>query len=473
MKHENKTTEQKMENSKRKRSLSNRGVEENTMAILESFCSYDSSHIHDDRLAFLEAVRSSAIVSENRSPPTNKMMKAIFGIMRDEKSLEVIIASYRLLCELEKHYPRAYLSNGDSELVVFEEAWSPFAVGSDGSSSCRNAAEKGSKEPINAADFHLLLARLIEGFDEMESSETKLELLAEMMLFIYLITILEADFLPRNQAFLANSRWIPLRESFLNKLLVSRTMNYKGLVKDCLNVISIPFTPMDHDSESFETTASKLSESSDLALDLSFPEVQKHACEAVQKLLVMMMELDSSRRKADTQNLTTRIDGQRIAVVDLILDELSYNKDMISPFLQAFDEPELKMEIVSQFLQKYTAKSSTRHRRSTDSVDSSVPGVFKGFLNDTSTKAIVKKLGAEAIQVLLAHALQASMSISKDKLVEISGLKEDDGSNPLGHFCKNLISAFTRLKKIDAHLEILPIGKEALFTAASILSAGS
>ncbi|KAH9611002.1 hypothetical protein KSS87_013233, partial [Heliosperma pusillum] len=137
MKGENKTTEQKMEKSNRKRSVSNRGVEENTMAILESFCSYDSSHIHDDRLAFLEAVRSSAIVSENRSPPTkyafnlsffgnfelllktvvtcmsfccetnmndakNKMMKAIFGIMRDEKSLELIIASHRLLCELEK-----------------------------------------------------------------------------------------------------------------------------------------------------------------------------------------------------------------------------------------------------------------------------------------------------------------------------------------------------------------------------------
>ncbi|KAH9611001.1 hypothetical protein KSS87_013232, partial [Heliosperma pusillum] len=187
-------------------------------------------------------------------------------------------------------------------------------------------------------------------------SQVALELLAEMILFEYLITILEADFLPRNQAFLANSRWIPLRESFLNKLLGSRMMNYKGLVKDCLDVISIPFTPMDHDSEPLETISSKLTESSDLALDLSFPEVQKHACEAVRKLLVMMMELDSSRKKADTQNLTTRIDGQRFAVVDLILDELSYNKDMISPFLQAFDEPELKMEIVSQFLQKYTAK---------------------------------------------------------------------------------------------------------------------
>lgn len=37
-----------MEKSKR-RATSNRGMEENTLAILESFCSLDSSHVHDDR----------------------------------------------------------------------------------------------------------------------------------------------------------------------------------------------------------------------------------------------------------------------------------------------------------------------------------------------------------------------------------------------------------------------------------------
>ncbi|KAK9714664.1 hypothetical protein RND81_06G110600 [Saponaria officinalis] len=471
-----------MEKMKRKRAKSNRGVEENTLAILESFCSYDSSHVHDDRLAFLEAVRSSSIVSENGCQPTSKMMEAIFGIMREEKSLELIMFSYRLLCEIEKHFPRVYLLNGDAEqgsctkpaeLVVFEEAWSPFAVVPDGGSSHKHVAEKGLKEPLNAADFHLLLASLTEGVDETDSSETKLELLAKMILFQYLITALQADFLPRNQAFLANSNWVCLRESFINKLMGSRTINYKGLVKDCLDALCVPFTRMDHDSEPGENISSSLLDSSDLALSLSLPEVEKHTVQAVRKLLVMMMELDSSRKKADTQSLTTRIDSPRTPVIDLIVDELSYSKDMISRFLQAFDVPELKLEIISQYLQKYTAKPSTRNRKSKCPDDALVTGILKVFLNSTSAKAIVKKLGAEAVQVLLAHTFQACMSIANDKLLEIYDFKEDAGSTPLGQICKNVISSFTTLKETDESMQILAFGKEAIFTAATILSTAS
>ncbi|KAL9234019.1 hypothetical protein vseg_008941 [Gypsophila vaccaria] len=471
-----------MEKPAKKRAKSNPGVEENTLAILESFCSYDRSHVHDDRLAFLEAVRSSSVVSEKGSHPTKKMMEAVFGIMREERSLELIMFSFRLLCEIEKHFPRVYLVNGDgeqgsctkpTELVVIEEAWSPFDAVSDGGFGHKPTTAKGVKEPITAADFHLLLINIVEGVDETESSETKLELLAKMILFQYLITVLEADFLPRNQAFLANSNWICLRESFLNKLLGSRTINFKGVVKDCFAGLCCPLTQMNHDSEPDGIRSSKLLDSSDVALSLSFPEVEKHTIQAVQKLLLMMMELDSSKRKADQNSLTTRVDSPRTPAIDIIVDELSYYKDMISQFLQAFDVPEMKLEIISQFLQKYTAKPSTRNRKSNTSDDALITSILKVFINRTSAKAIVKKLGAEAVQVLLAHTLQACMSIAKDKLLEIYDLKDDPGSTPLSHICKNVISAFTTLKESDEKMQILPFGKEAIFTAATILSTGS
>lgn len=195
----------------------------------------------------------------------------------------------------------------------------------------------------------------------------------------------------------------------------------------------------------------------------------------MQKFLIMMMELDLSRKKADLEGLTTRADGVRTPVVELIIDKLSYDKDMISPFLQVFDEPRLKLEIVSQYIQKYNVKPSTRKRKSDDSRnDTAVNGFFKCFLNSISTKGLVKKVGADTVQVLLAHALQACLSIPKEQhLEEIFDLKEDAGSSPLINICKNIISAFTKLRETDEHFQILPIGKEALFTAASVLSTNS
>ena len=49
----------------------------------------------------------------------------------------------------------------------------------------------------------------------------------------------------------------------------------------------------------------------------------------------------------------------------------------------------------------------TRNQRSSvPQDDPTVTGFFKCFLNSASTKGIVKKIGAKAVQVLLAHALQ-------------------------------------------------------------------
>lgn len=471
----------------KRRAISSRGMEENTMAILDSFCALDSSHVHDDRLAFLEAVRSASVVPETGIPPTKKMMEAILEILRESKSLELIIASYQLLVELEKHFPRVYLSNEDdgqssssksSELVVIEEAWSPIAIGLDATSGDRHAGNKKSKEPIDAAGFHLLLEGLTEVDNESESSETKLEFFETMLLLQYLIHVLEGDFIPRNNAFLENLNWIFLRESLLNKFLGSRRINYKGFVNDCLFVLCNPLSARSQtygNSGPAESSLSNMYSESDAALALCLPEVEKSTCIAVQKLLVMMMELDSSKKTADMHGLTTRADGPRAPVVELILDVLSYNKDLISPFLQAFDQPKWKLEIVSEYLQKYTAKPSTRNRRSNDFLDDAkITGFFKCFANNTSTKSIVKKVGAEEIQVLLAHALQACMSLPQEQLLEgISDLKEDAEKNPLVNICKNIIAAFTKLRETNEHLQILPIGNEALFTAATILSTSS
>ena len=53
------------------------------------------------------------------------------------------------------------------------------------------------------------------------------------------------------------------------------------------------------------------------------------------------------------------------------------------------------------------------------------------------------------------------MSIAKEKLGEISGSGEDSGSNPLGQICKNIISAFTRLKQPNKEVTDYPFSYQS------------
>jgi hypothetical protein len=45
------------------------------------------------------------------------------------------------------------------------------------------------------------------------------------------------------------------------------------------------------------------------------------------------MNLDLIRKEADTMGLTSRADGCRNPILDVILDELTYNISYLSPFL--------------------------------------------------------------------------------------------------------------------------------------------
>ncbi|KAK9267110.1 hypothetical protein L1049_009529 [Liquidambar formosana] len=476
-----------MENPSRRR-VSNRGIEENTLAILDATGVKDTQDDNDDRLAFLEAVRAASIVPEHGTPPTNKMLDAIFKILQSGKSVELIMASYQLLSEIDKHFPRVYLSDvgtSDSscstplEVVVVQEAWSPFVPGLDIASSEREAADRKFDGPIDSSGFHLLIQNLVQVTEETNFQALGLKSMGNMLLFQYLVNVLEGDFLPRNSVYRETMNWNLLRESLLNMLLGSRRISYKGLIKDCLFIVStlchvhVGFVD---DVRSSENSAAKPYKDSDTAVAVALLEVEKCTCIAIQRLLVMIMELDMSKKKADMEGHTTRADGVRTPLVEIILDELTYNKDILSPFLQVFDEPKWKLEIVLQYFWKYIAKPSVRTRRSNGSTDdATLDGVLKCFSNSTSTKSIIKKISTGVAQLLLAHAFQAYLSLSSQQhpVKSLADSEEVVRGSSLVEICKSVISAFHSLRRTDEHMEILPFEKEALFTAATILSTKS
>lgn len=472
-----------MESSSRSRSHAG-SIEENTMAIIDAAGAKDTQDTNDDRMAFLEAVRASSIVPESGTAPTNKMFEAIFQILKVGKSLELIMASYQLLNELDKCFPRAYLSNVDKsnssctallEPVVVKEAWSPFSLGSDATCGERQTANKNSGGPLDSSGFHLLIQNIVKVTDEMNSQALNIKSLGNMFLFQYLVNVLEGDFLPRNSMYKETMNWTLLRESLINMLLGSRKISYKGFIKDCLSLISRlchVYAGFSHDPSCEENSAGKQHEKCDTAVAIAFLEVKNCTCISVQKLLVLIMELDMSKKKADMQGHTTRADGVRTPLVEIIIDELTYNEDILSPFLQVFNEPKWKLEIALQYFWKYISKPSVRTRRSNGPTeDATFGGLLKYFSNNTNTKNVIRKIGTKVAQLLLAHAFQAYLSLSSEQqsVKGISNSKEDASISSL-EICKNIISAFNSFRGKDGHVEILPLGKEALFTAATILS---
>ncbi|KAF5944348.1 hypothetical protein HYC85_018425 [Camellia sinensis] len=421
------------------RRIRSRGIEVNTMAILDASGFVKATQdLSDDRITFLEAVRSASLVPDNGIAPTYKMFEAIFQILKEENSLELIMSSYQLLNELDKRYPRVYTSKVElsklpspsnaPELVVVEEAWSPFMFASD---SERDGANKNSGESFDSTSFHLLIQDLVKVVVQTKSEELETKSLRNMLLLQYLTSVLEGDFVPRYSICKDIMNWNLLRESLLNMLLGSRRISYKGLIKDCVSIMcemSHVHTEISHDIRLPENSAVEQLEDCDAAVAISFPEVKKCTCIALQKLLLMV-----------------------------------------------FNEPKWKLELIIQYFQKYIAKPSTRTRQSSDPIDDATyDGILKSFSNSNCAKNIIKKISAEVAQLLLAHAFQAYLSLSSQHSAEsICQSKEDVRESSLVEICKNIISAFTNLRRIDENMEILPSGKEALFTAATILSTKS
>ncbi|RYR18512.1 hypothetical protein Ahy_B03g063141 isoform A [Arachis hypogaea] len=477
------------------------GMEDSMLAMLDASEAHDA---FDDRIAFLDAVRASSIIQKHRKLPTGKIFRAIFRMLRTGKSLEVIMASYKLLLDLEKHFPRVYSTGNDnskssanspSKLVVAEEAWSPLLVFQDNANSVGEESKKQPDQPLEPSSFHHLIEELAELSSETEFQASNMKALQNMLLFQYLVVVLEGDFLPRN----ATMNWNMQRESMLNILLGSRKINYKSMMQDCLIVfcqLSQLQNELSNHLEIQKSTESQLSKHFHTALSFALHEVVKNTCVSMDKFFVMIMDLDISRKKADLEGHTTRADGLRKPLMDILLDQLAYSIDTVPVFLKVereyclsapltlfannclyrivpfllkhflltFSEPKWKLEIVVQYLWKYMTKPSARTRKSNgSSEDATFEVALKCFSNKTGTKSITKKIGPDVMQFLLAFGFQAQLSI-------LSEGNAEGGVSALADLCQMFISAFESLRSTNESMEIFSIGKEALFTAATIIS---
>lgn len=456
----------------------NRGcIEANTLAIIDSAEIHkDSQDAKDDRVDFLEAVRIASIVPENETPPTKKMVEAVFQILRAGKSLELIMSSYELLNEIEKRFPRIYVSessgNGSPELVVIEEAWLPFMVSLDVMSSEKETNRRKLRGLFDPNGFHELITGLAEMAYKTNSQRLDTKFLGNMLLFQYLVNVLEGDFLARISMYKESMNWNFLRECLINMLLASKRVNYRVLMKECLHTICGLYQDYAGIRNEPDSSDEKSSENHNTDVAIALLEVQRTTCMAMQKLIIMIMEIDMSKQQADMLGLTTRSDGLRIPLIEIILDELTYYRKILPRFLQIFNDPKWKLEIIVQYLLKYTAKPVRTRRSNGPSEDSTFLRVLKSFSDSTSVRSIIKKLNVEVIQLLLAHAFLAYMSLTSQQ--HLPGMPDCNeaviDSLSLVEISKNVAAAFNSLREADKKIQISSLGKEALFTATMIIS---
>ncbi|KAK1321697.1 hypothetical protein QJS10_CPA03g00104 [Acorus calamus] len=402
------------------------------------------------------------MASDTPTMPTWKMCEAIFEIFRECSTLELTMASYQLLVELNKRYPRVYVASS-CKVVVVEEAWSPFVCGVEGGGL------------IDSSSFLLLAQDVAQALIKMESQSLGMRCLRDMLLFQYLVKVLEGDLLPRYAVYKETSDWFMVKESLINALWVSPRvprLTYKNLVKSCLSIIS---SLSHHHSESSyqhqqiaDNLSSKTVHDCGAALSIAVMTQLEDTSFAVQKFLSMIMEVDVMKKEADSQGYVSRGEGSGSSLLETILDVLTYDKDLLSPFLQVFSIPRWKLDIVLQYFSKYCKRSSVRTRRSNEVDDGTFEGVLKCFSNATDTKAMVRKMSTEVAQLLLSHAFQAYLFLHRDNK---NTAKSDDngGEKSLLHICKSMISAFKNIRT-NEHVDMTQFEKGALFLASKILS---
>ncbi|XP_010518786.1 PREDICTED: uncharacterized protein LOC104798414 [Tarenaya hassleriana] len=445
------------------------GMEANTLAILDANDAKHTIDANEDRLQYLEAVRGASLLPGTGIPPTNKMYQAIFRILRFGRTLELIVASFQLLTELHKRFPWVYMSDstaadGQRQLEIVDEAWSPFDFGS--------GVDSGDKEIfVTSSGFQKLIQDLTEAGNGIESQELDTKVLGNMLLFQFLVNVLEEDFTPRNRVYKETMNWNLLKESSLNLLLASRKINFKLLMKDCLSTVCTPCID-DAVTDSNEDPECSV-KNSNTCLEISLVERKKSTLCAMKKLIVTIMELDVSKQKADLEGITTRGDSVRTPALDLIVNELAYDEYLLSTFLQVFDDPKWKLDIILQYLAKYIHKPSVRTRRSNSppAEDSTtLGGVLKCLSNGTTARSITRKIGADIIQILIGHAFLAWLA--SNSFQQEKDASEPKEGNSVTDMCSSVIAVFTNLKQMDRKIEILPFGNEALFTAITILNSG-
>lgn len=466
----------------------------NSESPKSNLASIDLSDLYplfDKSYDFLVDVRTSALGSVSPLPPSWGTYCKVFSILRYALPIQLCLDSLNLLIELDKRYPRAHLNNSDSiatdssggeELMVKKKMWFPFIVESENFHDEANTPLH-RKILIDFAYFSILIEDIVRG------APSSSKIVEKMLLFQYLVRVLEDDYLFRQTSYNRTLNWEFLRESVVSMLLASRKMNYRNLVHNCMLIASKGVFHEANisleDLKGTEISYFDLSQSCNVGPFYAFPEFRKNTCVAAQKFLIMIMELDLILKETEKSGFTSRA-----PILETIIGELIYNKNQILPFLEVFGEPKWKLEMILLYLGKYCKKDvhkikeeypddwlmaefltlpTTDTKKTNDSpCDGTLQSIMNFFSNRAISCGILREITFEVALFLVAQAFKCYLSLQADPKNAVF-LTRMIGESTLLEVCSGLISTFQCICELDGKKYVFTtLELEALLLAKSI-----
>ncbi|CAK9880803.1 unnamed protein product [Sphagnum jensenii] len=480
----------------------------NLLAIADTHGFKNRSHADDEQHIFLETIRAVSITPAVARVPPKEIYDAILNGIQESKSVELTVASFQLLHDLDLRHPQATLRTvkGKSdkdleyEFIVTKDIWSPFDHTFQVSQP--TGAPKGAP-PRVPTDLYALLECIEEqlGYDEWcktpqmkivnsrKEQDPYLRLLQFLMLQ-WLASLLKSDAQIRAQAFQANpsNNFHLVQNSLIRRLLQGPYRgNTKNLLKFLLHIIARTSDEQEWESKTEckeEDMGDKVEDTNtgdkvegDL-LDnqssdpLAATEIVIHTnpyirdCDfsnLAHTVLFMVMELDTY--KALDDQIERRSNGRSGKhFVDQLLSLLQYESHLLEPFLQVLENQQHKLKIIIEYFVTHAPKSM-REKLMTISTAQELFGCIASATNSAN---VCKTFGSYELQLLLAHAFQAFLEIDAVQRLE-KGQTESSSSKSIGCVQKMLLEAFGNLRHLMKDSgELCPAAAQALFVAKAI-----
>ncbi|KAG0629426.1 hypothetical protein M758_1G102800 [Ceratodon purpureus] len=450
----------------------------NVLALIDTAGVKKTSYVDTDQLIFLDTIRVLSVVPDVAVLPPKELYERIFSGIQETKSLQVTVASFKLLHDLDLRHPQVSLkNNGTGEKTVYEfvdnkeQVWSPF-----------ESTQKSEESAKVTKDLYLLLGNIA---DDLEGKETLKKRgasdfavrnddpqnrLVQFLVLRWLVSLLCSDFQVRQQAFQDNPEKLDLlQESLIIRFMMKQdNSTIKKLLENLLRIIAKPGElddlkgggnskelkaelvknePESCDSEITATASGATSVGSSPAFFVTETDFAHLAA----TLLSMILELEDIKALSDNKFGVSRNAISIGSLVETLMGVLQYGKASLCPLLLALKNPQLKFKLI---LQCFVTHAPGRTKEELREI-STAKNLFDCVSN---VKALHKSFYPHELQVLLASAFQAFLETHTG----------DDAS--LREVCQSFQAAFKHLDDKMEYKEMHHTARCALATAHALIN---
>uniref|UniRef100_A0A7I4AHI4 Uncharacterized protein n=1 Tax=Physcomitrium patens TaxID=3218 RepID=A0A7I4AHI4_PHYPA len=395
----------------------------NVLALTDTLGIKRGFHVDADQLLFLDTVRVMSVVPDVAVVPAKDVYEKILSGIQETKSLWVIVASYRLLHDLDLRHPQVTLkATGAGKSKVYElvdnkeQVWSPFKF----------ATQKANEKPFTrvTTDLYSLLENIADeldgrqeskkkgdfGVDSASKNEDPLNRLVQFLMLRWLVSLFESDLRVRHQAFQGNPENSELvQESLIFRFLMGqKNVKIKELITNLLRLIArvdklddlndgIPELrgqPERPDSGVDPTTSLLPSASSSPVFSVTDADFAHLAA----TFLSMILELEDFKALSDSKFGAARRSVSIWSPVEILMGILQYWKVYLCPLLQTLENPQLKFNLILKYLVTHAPGNTKKQLR-----EISTP---KNLFDCVSNVNLHKSFDPHVLQVLLAGAFQ-------------------------------------------------------------------